>query len=190
MSGTTGGGSAADQYQVVVHVDESALKDEGGSADLPIESVRRLCCDGSLIAIVENGNGEPLSVGRKQRTIPTGIRRALAARDGGCCYPGCTHDRWVDAHHIRHWVDGGETSMENLMSLCTHHHRLVHEGGFSVRQHVHGGHYFERPDGRPVEAPIPRTRPTLRTSVSAESEIDTPSRVSAETQVAAEAMLE
>ena len=155
LSGETGSGSTADQYQVVVHVDESALSGADGVSDLPVESVRRLCCDGSLIAIVENGEGEPLNVGRKQRTIPTAIRRALSARDRGCCFPGCTHDRWVDAHHIQHWVDGGETSMENLMLLCTHHHRLVHEGGFIIRRHSEpdGGCYFERPDGRPVETP-------------------------------------
>ena len=156
LAGGAGAGSAADQFQVVVHVDESALRNEGGISDLPVESVRRLCCDGSLIPIVENGEGEPLSVGRKQRTIPVGIRRALAARDRGCCFPGCSHDRWVDAHHIQHWVDGGETSMENLMLLCTHHHRLLHEGGYNIHRRANGTCHFLRPDGRPVETPARR----------------------------------
>ncbi len=65
--------------------------------------------------------------------------------------PGCTHDRWIDAHHIDHWVDGGETSLDNLILLCSHHHRLVHEGGFSVARRRDGSRYIARPDGRPVE---------------------------------------
>ncbi len=61
----------------------------------------------------EHADGEPLSVGRKTRTIPPAIRRALKRRDGGCRFPGCTCTRFVDAHHIRHWADGGETSMDD-----------------------------------------------------------------------------
>ncbi|MCZ6890696.1 MAG: DUF222 domain-containing protein [Gammaproteobacteria bacterium] len=163
---TGGGGSAGDQYQVIVHVDESALKDEGGKSDLPVESVRRLCCDGSLIPIVEDRDGEPLNVGRKHRTIPTGIKRALLARDRSCSFPGCTHDKWVDAHHIKHWIDGGETRLENLTLLCTHHHRLVHEGGFQLKAHREGGYYFVRPNGRPVDEPF---RPHCRANVNGTS---------------------
>ena len=66
--------------------------------------------------------------GRKTRTIPPAIRRALNSRDGGCRFPGCTHQRYVDAHHIEHWADGGETKLSNLVTLCRLHHRLVHEG--------------------------------------------------------------
>ena len=91
--------SAADNYQVTVHVDRSALANGDGRASLPIESVKRLCCDGDAVVIVENEHGEPLSVGRKTRTVPTGIKRALRARDGGCSFPGCHHTRFVDAHH-------------------------------------------------------------------------------------------
>src|SRR6202162_2420796 len=109
-------GSSADRYQVVVHVDAETLKDRSAGRcqlehgpSLPAETVRRLACDASLIRIVETERGEPLDVGRKTRTIPPAIRRALNTRDPGCCFPGCTYQRYLDAHHIEHWVDGGET---------------------------------------------------------------------------------
>jgi hypothetical protein len=100
--------------------------------------------------MVDGANGEPLGVGRKQRTVPAAMKRALWARDRGCSFPGCSHKRYVDAHHIRHWADGGETSMENTMLLCSAHHRLVHEGGYEIRKDTSGGWYFRRPDGRAI----------------------------------------
>jgi hypothetical protein len=142
--------STADAYQVVVHVDYTALQGGKGRSDLPAESVRRLACDGSVVPMVDGANGEPLSVGRKQRTVPAAMKRALWARDRGCSFPGCGHKRYVDAHHIRHWADGGETSIENTMLLCSAHHRLVHEGGYEIRRDHSGGWYFRRPDGRAI----------------------------------------
>ena len=143
--------SAADHYQVVVHIDETALAGgETGSSQLPLESVRRVCCDGSVVAMVENDKGEPLNVGRKVRTTTTAIRRALWARDKGCGFPGCSHTRFVDAHHIQHWADGGETSVENLVLLCSFHHKMVHEGGYSVQRDQAGEIFFRRPDGKAV----------------------------------------
>ena len=64
--------------------------------------------------------GEPLNIGRHSRMIPPSIRRALKARDGGCRFPGCTNHKFVDGHHIKHWSDGGETSLDNLVLLCRH----------------------------------------------------------------------
>ena len=144
--------SSAEHYQVTVHVDRSALIEGNGKgrSGLPIESVKRLCCDGETVVIVEDQDGEPLNVGRKSRTVPTAIKRALWARDKGCTFPGCTHKRFVDAHHIRHWSAGGETSLKNLMLLCTRHHRLVHEGGFAIAKDYLDRWYFKRPDGRAV----------------------------------------
>ena len=104
--------SSADTYEVVVHVDAEALTGGKGRSDLPLESVRRLTCDGSVVTMTDGANGEPLSVGRKQRTVPTAIKRALWARDQGCSFPGCTHTHFVDAHHVRHWSKGRETSLE------------------------------------------------------------------------------
>jgi hypothetical protein len=148
--GSDGSASTADAYQVVVHVDSAALHGGEGRSDLAVESVKRLSCDGSVVPMVDGADGEPLNVGRKQRTVPAALKRALWARDGGCSFPGCTHTRFVDAHHIRHWADGGETSLENTMLLCGGHHRLVHEGGYAIRKDYQGRWYFMRPDGRAI----------------------------------------
>src|SRR5690606_25001938 len=130
LSGKQAGESGtADHYQVTVHVDETALRGGAGRAGLPIETVRRIVCDSSLIVLVENREGDRLGVSRKTRVVTTAIRRALWARDKGCRFPGCGRTRYVDAHHIEHWANGGETSLENLMLLCSKHHTLVHEGG-------------------------------------------------------------
>ena len=82
--------------------------------------------------------------------MPAALKRALWARDGGCSFPGCTHTRFVNAHHIRHWANGGETSLENTTLLCGRHHRLVHEGGYGIRKDHQGQRYFMRPDGRAI----------------------------------------
>ena len=89
-------------HLVTVHVDESAVSGAGGHSDLPSSVVRRLLCDGALVGVSEDKDGVPLSVGRKSRTVPIGIRRALEARDRTCRYPGCNHGRWLDAHHVVH----------------------------------------------------------------------------------------
>jgi hypothetical protein len=152
--------STADRYQVVVHVDAETLKEQSAGRchlehgpTLPAETVRRLSCDASLVRIVETERGEPLDVGRKTRSIPPAIRRALNARDPGCCFPGCTYQRYLDAHHVEHWVDGGETKLKNLVHLCRTHHRLVHEGGITVTARAGGGWRFARPDGREFDLP-------------------------------------
>ena len=79
--------SAADHCQVVVHVDDSALRGGPGRSDLPIDTVKRLTCDGSLVTIVEDDHGTPLDVGRKRRTVSTPLKRALWSRDRGCSFP-------------------------------------------------------------------------------------------------------
>jgi len=142
----------SDDYLVTVHVDQSALANGNGRSSLPIESVKRLCCDGHAVVIGENENGEPLNIGRKTRTVPRAIKRALSARDKGCSFPGCHHTRFVDAHHIEHWSNGGETNLDNLMLLCSQHHKLVHEGGFAIERDYRNRWFFKRPDGRTVPA--------------------------------------
>ena len=134
------GRSEGDAYQVVVHVDAATLsRDSRGQvriADGPAlapETARRLACDSSLVSIGER-NGAALSVGRKTRAVPPAVRRAVLARDGGCRFPGCERRRFLDAHHIHHWAHGGETGKDNLVMLCRHHHRLVHEGGIRVER--------------------------------------------------------
>jgi hypothetical protein len=142
--------SLADQYQVVVHVDDAALRGGAGRSDLPLETVRRLTCDGSLVTIIEDDRGTPLDVGRKHRTVSTTLRRALWSRDRGCTFPGCHNTRYVHAHHIHHWAAGGDTSLDNLVLLCTHHHTLLHEGGFAILRDETGATCFRRADGRTI----------------------------------------
>jgi hypothetical protein len=147
--------SGTDNYQVVIHVDEGAMTGHpaaGMRSDLPVESVRRLTCDSAIIPVKSDTEGNPISIGRKRRTVSGSLKRALRARDRHCRYPGCTHDRFVHAHHTQHWALGGETGLDNLMLLCSHHHRLVHEGGFHIFVDNNGNHSFRRPDGRAVPA--------------------------------------
>jgi hypothetical protein len=102
--------------------------------------------------LVEAADGEPLDIGRKTRSIPPALSRALKARDGGCRYPGCDRTRFTEGHHVEHWANGGETKLRNLVTLCNFHHGLVHEGGYGITITDDGLFVFTRPDGRRVEA--------------------------------------
>ncbi len=127
-----------------------------GDSHVPVsaETARRIACDAGKVRITHR-SGQILSVGRKTRTIPPPIRRALEFRDQGCRFPGCT-SKHCDAHHIVHWADGGETKLSNLVLLCRRHHRLLHEGGFSVRMSEDGAVRFFHRRGRPLEqSPAP-----------------------------------
>lgn len=148
--GESEGGSTADHYQVVVHADAESLRGGTGRADLPIETVRRLLCDCSVVTVLEDADGKPLDVGRKQRTVSTPLRRALYARDRGCTFPGCHRKRYAAAHHLKHWIDGGETTAENMTLLCTYHHRMLHEGGFSIVKEADETLRFMTADGRTI----------------------------------------
>jgi hypothetical protein len=158
LSESSASSNGGDRFQVVVHVDAATLHSHAAGRceieqgpSIPIETARRLSCDSSLVAVLQNELGEPLDVGRKTRSIPPAIRRALNARDNGCRFPGCTHQRYVDAHHVEHWADGGQTKLANLVTLCRLHHRLVHEGEIAVETLPEGGWRFLHPDGRPFE---------------------------------------
>jgi Domain of unknown function (DUF222)/HNH endonuclease len=156
-----------DRQQIVVHVDMETLRDGGAGRceledgpSLAVETVRRLACDASVVSIVENEQGEPLNVGRKTRSVPPAIRRALNARDRGCRFPGCSNARYVDAHHIQHWAKGGETKLSNLVQVCRFHHRQVHEGRVVIQRLDDGAVRFLRPDGRSFDSVAPEhTRP-------------------------------
>jgi Domain of unknown function (DUF222)/HNH endonuclease len=146
--------SAGDEHQVVVHVDAAMLAhDEDGACEfehgpaLSPETARRLGCDASVVRILER-DGRPLSIGRKTRALSPALKRALRTRDRTCRFPGCTQHRFLHAHHIQHWAQGGRTDLSNLIQLCSHHHRLVHEGGYSVERRGAGAVRFRRPDGR------------------------------------------
>ncbi len=149
LADSDGGSSSADRYRVVLHVTAETSHLENGPY-VSAETSRRLCCDAALVGLMEDARGIPLSVGRQTRSIPPWLRCALQARDGGCRFPGCTHTRFVDGHHIRHWADGGETSLDNLVLLCRHHHGLVHEGGYLCEKTPSGEVIFRAPDTRPL----------------------------------------
>jgi hypothetical protein len=142
--------STADRYQVVVHVDEAALHGGAGRADAPLETIKRLACDAAVVVVTEDERGTPLNVGRKQRIVSTPLRRAVIARDRHCMFPGCQRTRYVEAHHVHHWVDGGETNVDNLVLLCWQHHHLLHAGGYRIRRDYQGDLYFVRADGRAI----------------------------------------
>ncbi|WP_081902028.1 HNH endonuclease signature motif containing protein [Lentzea aerocolonigenes] len=95
--------------------------------------VRELACNAGIIPMVLGGAGQPLNVGRKTRTFPAAIRRTLVTRDRGCAFPGCGRPpRQCDAHHIKHWANGGDTSVDNAVLLCRHHHTLIHQSEWEV----------------------------------------------------------
>jgi hypothetical protein len=152
--------SDSDRFQVVVHVDEDALKGstqacgeiQGGPL-IALETVRRLACHSSLVRVTEDASGNILDIGRKTRTIPSAIKRALRFRDQVRRFPGCTtNHRFCDGHHVKHWSQGGHTSLSNLVLLCRHHHRLVHEGGYTVEASQQGSFIFHSPAGQELEA--------------------------------------
>jgi hypothetical protein len=96
-------------------------------------TIRRLACDAVIIPVVLGSRSEVLDVGRRRRTIPTGIRHALIVRDKGCAFPRCDRPPgWTDAHHVIPWSEGGPTSLDNLVLLCGHHHDTVHHRGWTV----------------------------------------------------------
>ncbi len=108
------------------------------------ETARRFACDASKVQVTRAPDGSVLDVGRRTRTVPSAILRALEIRDRGCVFPGCGL-RFTEAHHVHHWADGGETKLSNLVLLCRHHHRAVHEGGFTVRMERTGRpRFFDR----------------------------------------------
>ena len=142
--------ASADRYQVSVSVDESELNSITcgssehyksntpakrptitGAGPIGRETARRIACDCS-ISVNKTKNGEPIDIGRKSRIWPSAMARAIKERDQQCVWPGCDHSRHLHIHHMQHWVDGGATSVDNGVCLCSYHHTLVHEGGYRI----------------------------------------------------------
>jgi hypothetical protein len=126
--------SGGEKPHVTITVDYDVLKGqverlpEIDGTPVGPETIRRITCDAGIIPIVLGTQGEPLDVGRKTRTIPSALRRALEQRDGGCTWAGCTAPMsWCDAHHIIHWANGGVTSLNNTQLLCRPHHTATHQ---------------------------------------------------------------
>jgi hypothetical protein len=143
---------------VVVTIDLDTLQRKGGSrcemvhtGPVDVELARRLTCDGSVSRLVLAPDSKPLDIGRKTNVVPPWIRRALVVRDEECRFPACHRPpSWTDAHHVRHWADGGITAVSNLVLLCRRHHRLIHWKRFGVEM-VNGKPVFRSADGSVLE---------------------------------------
>ena len=157
--------------QLVVHVDVGVLTGESadgrcfieGGAPLSASAAQRLGCDAEVIALTERG-GLPIDAGRKNR-FPTGrLRMALEVRDRFCRLPGCgVRAHRTEAHHIQYWPLGGPTDRDNLLLLCSFHHKRLHDGGYVIRR-LPGGVSLETHDGQEIgrrELEVPREQQTF-----------------------------
>ncbi len=132
-----------------------APADLGGVGPIHIETVRRIACDAVRTVATVTDTAAPMSVGRATRTIPAALRTALSLRDKGCRFPGCDRPpEWTDGHHVKHWADGGETSLHNLVLLCRRHHRMVHERGWQIRLEGASRVTVSEPPGRPIHSRV------------------------------------
>jgi hypothetical protein len=156
-------GAPGERYQVVVHVDAAVLEDPAqpgqtaleGGIRVSAETSRRLACDASRVVMRHDLDGQVVEVGARTRTIPPALRRALHHRDRSCRFPGCG-GRVGQGHHVQHWAHGGPTTLTNLILLCRHHHRALHEEGYQVTRMPDGTFLFRRPDGRALpDVPLP-----------------------------------
>ena len=139
---------------VVVHADMSFLAGGEGGAELDVlgpvsrEVARRLACDAKVLVSADGPDGQSLNLGRTRRDPSDAQRIEIRRRDKGCRFPGCTHTEFTDVHHVRHWVDGGPTDLDNLVELCDQHHRCVHEMGWKISGDANVELTFQSPTGR------------------------------------------
>ena len=160
----THSGMGSTDTTVVVHASVDALVASDGSATLGRsalhpETARRLCCDSKIRTVVEDGHGGRLGIGDASRVVPKWLREEVLVRDGHkCAFPGCEHSRFLDVHHVKHWLFGGLTEIDNLLTLCTFHHKLIHEHRWSVSLDQNQRPVWFRPGGRVYEpGPAPPT---------------------------------
>ena len=154
LANPTGPLKGAERCQLVLHVQGglASIRQSSNLEGLNLEgrwllpdSARRLACDASLLVVSEDATGNVLDIGRRSRIIPAAMARALSIRDGGCCqFPGCCASHYVEGHHIKHWADGGETKLDNLVTLCKYHHRELHKGKFFLSVNSELGRFADR----------------------------------------------
>ena len=151
--------------QVVIHLDQTVFGPDGereayldDGTRVSAETFRRVSCDSTLVGITAGADGRILDIGRKTRAVPVAIRRALWSRDRGCRFPMCSNQRFVHAHHVEHWAHGGPTSLDNLVLLCSFHHRLLHDGRFKMALAANGAPRFSTSRDREI-ACVPDTPP-------------------------------
>jgi hypothetical protein len=115
-------------------------------------------CDAQIVPVVFNDTGGVLAYGRERRLASVGQRLALAARDGGCSFPGCDRPpAWTEVHHVTEWITGGPTDLDNMTLLCGHHHRSFEKAGWRV--HIQDGIPWWTPPAfvDPTRTPIRNT---------------------------------
>jgi Domain of unknown function (DUF222) len=160
---------AAPDVELVVHADlETLVKREPGRAaiengpGLSATTLERLACDCGLRLAIDH-RGKTVDIGRRSRTVPSAMRRAIVDRDAGICrFPGCTMKGRLQIHHGQPWSRGGHTKKPNLFLVCLYHHKVLHEGGWHATGDADGALTFIDPHGRPtpeVSLPPPRTDP-------------------------------
>jgi hypothetical protein len=168
LAATTGDQTTISPPQVTVFADLEALTTEtagvtelSNTALVPNETARRLSCDCVVETVVTDGS-QVVGVGRNTRTVPGWLRRLVHHRDGGRCrFPSCKHTKWLQAHHIQHWSQGGATDLDNLILLCGFHHRFLHEHDWHITTSDDGSFQFRRPDWTPYPPPQPGLPPRL-----------------------------
>jgi hypothetical protein len=133
----------ASRATVVLHLPESAGREgstepgahlDVGTETIPVanETARRIACDSNVQTLIESTDGVPIRMGRRTRTPPPRLWRLLKERDRHCQAPGCSRLLGMHSHHVQHWIDGGKTDLDNLLLLCTVHHRMLHEHGWTI----------------------------------------------------------
>ena len=132
-----------DRATLVVHFDATDLKSGKtsgmvGSQVIDRDELLRISCDSRLQPAIDDPSGVTVGVGRTTRKIPAWLRRLVEGRDEGCRFPGCGRNRWTHAHHLVHWADGGPTNLDNLVTLCGFHHRLIHRKRWKIRGNPNG----------------------------------------------------
>jgi hypothetical protein len=199
LAGKVAGADDAEVYQVVVHAGTDVLAatgtDPSVSAGTPaaparvpgdpadparchlqdgpaisVSTAQMLACTAALSWMRHGDAGEILALGRRRRKPSSAIRRAARERDHGRCrYPGC-ESRRVDLHHIQHWVNGGRTDLDNLISLCPFHHQVVHDRGYLIAAAPPGGFAFYRPGGTllPASPALPEPEGSISTAHDAD----------------------
>jgi hypothetical protein len=131
------------------------VSDTGFGAAISAARARWLACDGNITRVIIGPEGQPLDLGRTHRVVPPHLRRAVELRDRHCVFAGChAPSYWCDVHHLLHWIDDGETSLENSALLCERHHTKVHHG-FRVERPPDGRWRTYRPDGTQILIPAP-----------------------------------
>ena len=169
---------AGQRYEVVLTIDRNELAEKPSecarySVDpdwgIDEEDARQIACDADITEFIQDAEGNLLNYERRRRIVPARLLRALKLRDRSRCrFPGCPHQRYVEAHHVQHWIDGGETRLENLVLLCSAHHRLLHHGAFHVTIED-GDVVFVSRDGEVIEPALRPQFPEVPAGVSEET---------------------